>query len=135
MWSVAGDNRRTPASRCWRTTGWRTSSCRAATRRRGTDAVLGRVPAQLAISGPWHWQDLSANYATPTSVDSPSPLLHYDTSGGVAFTSVCTIDSSDNDLQETYLSNVGFLSLIHISEPTRLGMISYAVFCLKKKKK
>src|SRR5450756_1195194 len=25
------------------------------------------------------------------------------------------------------------LSLIHISEPTRLGMISYAVFCLKKK--
>src|SRR5450756_2977073 len=29
----------------------------------------------------------------------------------------------------------GGLSLIHISEPTRLGMISYAVFCLKKKKK
>src|SRR5450756_1094744 len=26
------------------------------------------------------------------------------------------------------------LSLIHISEPTRLGMNSYAVFCLKKKK-
>src|SRR5659263_626496 len=30
---------------------------------------------------------------------------------------------------------VKMLSLIHISEPTRLGMISYAVFCLKKKKK
>src|SRR5450756_1214911 len=29
---------------------------------------------------------------------------------------------------------VPHLSLIHISEPTRLGMISYAVFCLKKKK-
>src|SRR5665648_889055 len=28
-----------------------------------------------------------------------------------------------------------WLSLIRISEPTRLGMISYAVFCLKKKKK
>src|SRR5450759_3906903 len=26
---------------------------------------------------------------------------------------------------------VNRLSLIHISEPTRLGMISYAVFCLK----
>ena len=25
-----------------------------------------------------------------------------------------------------------YLSLIHISEPTRLGMISYAVLCLKK---
>src|SRR5450756_2994040 len=30
---------------------------------------------------------------------------------------------------------VDILSLIHISEPTRLGMISYAVFCLKQKKK
>src|SRR5664279_6419321 len=28
-----------------------------------------------------------------------------------------------------------FLSLIHISEPTRRTPISYAVFCLKKKKK
>ena len=27
-----------------------------------------------------------------------------------------------------------YLSLIHISEPTRLLSISYAVFCLKKKK-
>src|SRR5450756_704131 len=30
--------------------------------------------------------------------------------------------------------HVQALSLIHISEPTRLGMISYAVFCLKKKR-
>src|SRR5659263_360017 len=29
-------------------------------------------------------------------------------------------------------SEIRMLSLIHISEPTRLGMISYAVFCLKK---
>src|SRR5450756_2540643 len=29
-------------------------------------------------------------------------------------------------------SGASGLSLIHISEPTRLGMISYAVFCLKK---
>src|SRR5450759_4106403 len=28
-------------------------------------------------------------------------------------------------------ANFKELSLIHISEPTRLGMISYAVFCLK----
>src|SRR5450756_2862783 len=33
----------------------------------------------------------------------------------------------------THLYEVRHLSLIHISEPTRLGMISYAVFCLKKK--
>src|SRR5665648_1300091 len=36
-------------------------------------------------------------------------------------------------LKITFLHDYG-LSLIHISEPTRLGMISYAVFCLKKKK-
>src|SRR5450756_982828 len=30
------------------------------------------------------------------------------------------------------LQRSSYLSLIHISEPTRLGMISYAVFCLKK---
>src|SRR5678815_1433886 len=30
-------------------------------------------------------------------------------------------------------SNIYWLSLIHISEPTRLLSISYAVFCLKKK--
>src|SRR5450759_1810099 len=29
------------------------------------------------------------------------------------------------------VDKVSILSLIHISEPTRLGMISYAVFCLK----
>ena len=33
-----------------------------------------------------------------------------------------------------FLDMCKLLSLIHISEPTRLGMISYAVFCLKKKK-
>src|SRR5665648_952318 len=33
----------------------------------------------------------------------------------------------------SYAVSKKYLSLIHISEPTRLGMISYAVFCLKKK--
>src|SRR5450759_1331961 len=35
---------------------------------------------------------------------------------------------------EKAIARLGYvpnLSLIHISEPTRLGMISYAVFCLK----
>ena len=41
-------------------------------------------------------------------------------------------DNIDNLADE--LSDV-LLSLIHISEPTRLRRISYAVFCLKKKKK
>ena len=36
-----------------------------------------------------------------------------------------------NDKVRIYVN----LSLIHISEPTRQAEISYAVFCLKKKKK
>ena len=48
-------------------------------------------------------------------------------------------DFSEDDMQresfEEYsdLDSLG-LSLIHISEPTRQAEISYAVFCLKKKK-
>ena len=33
-----------------------------------------------------------------------------------------------------YVKKIQELSLIHISEPTRQAEISYAVFCLKKKK-
>src|SRR5450756_1077858 len=48
------------------------------------------------------------------------------------------LDISDCKMEEGSLrcdANISILSLIHISEPTRLGMISYAVFCLKKKTK
>src|SRR5659263_229753 len=44
-------------------------------------------------------------------------------------------DSIKPDITMHTLCEIRRLSLIHISEPTRLGMISYAVFCLKKKKK
>src|SRR5450756_1274307 len=46
---------------------------------------------------------------------------------GHTFKVMCAIDSDSN----LCISGCP-LSLIHISEPTRLGMISYAVFCLKK---
>ena len=41
-----------------------------------------------------------------------------------------TPGANANAVKEAVLA----LSLIHISEPTRLDVISYAVFCLKKKK-
>ena len=41
--------------------------------------------------------------------------------------------SFDDSVSQTGLQDI--LSLIHISEPTRRTPISYAVFCLKKKKK
>ena len=59
-------------------------------------------------------------------------------------TSVFTVELGRQSALDTYLTPIRYwgldvalgyeLSLIHISEPTRLGMISYAVFCLKKKK-
>ena len=64
----------------------------------------------------------------------------------VNFAPVCDVSTDPEDFiykrsfgrnaAETaqYVRTVVELSLIHISEPTRLGMISYAVFCLKKKK-
>src|SRR5450756_1711637 len=48
---------------------------------------------------------------------------------------VWTVDGQEiADFHNGYGCMVQGLALIHISEPTRLGMISYAVFCLKKKK-
>src|SRR5450756_2755050 len=44
-------------------------------------------------------------------------------------------ETLDAALTTTFPGLIFDLSLIHISEPTRLGMISYAVFCLKKKKR
>eukprot|EP00658_Telonema_sp_P-2_P046225 TRINITY_DN34339_c0_g1_i1.p1 TRINITY_DN34339_c0_g1~~TRINITY_DN34339_c0_g1_i1.p1 ORF type:complete len:136 (+),score=40.17 TRINITY_DN34339_c0_g1_i1:115-522(+) len=46
------------------------------------------------------------------------------------------IDALKSDLEQDYGTRISAhsLSLIHISEPTRLLSISYAVFCLKKKK-
>src|SRR5665648_298276 len=42
------------------------------------------------------------------------------------------IDMKSGLLTRRFVAQLSSLSLIHISEPTRLGMISYAVFCLKK---
>src|SRR5665648_425220 len=47
---------------------------------------------------------------------------------------ISKVTEKQNDEMSSYTRVLFNLSLIHISEPTRLGMISYAVFCLKKKK-
>ena len=52
----------------------------------------------------------------------------------VALNMMDLVRANGDVLDTELLSKELGLSLIHISEPTRLGMISYAVFCLKKKK-
>ena len=49
----------------------------------------------------WSTQDLSANYGTPATAVTPAAVYHD------GYTSVYTVDSSDGDLQETYLPAIG----------------------------
>jgi hypothetical protein len=67
-----------------------------------------------AIGGSWNTQDLSSTGGaglpgTPVvePLTKPAPLLHYDASGGLTWTSVYTINARDGHLQETYLPRVG----------------------------
>jgi len=54
-----------------------------------------------AMGGPWHTQDLSANYGTPATSVTPTAVYH------TGFTSVYTVDSASDHLQETYLPLMG----------------------------
>jgi hypothetical protein len=60
-----------------------------------------------AISDPWGTQDLSAKYGTPAAYGSATALVHPDTSGGLTWTSVYTLEVN-GDLQETYLPDTDF---------------------------
>src|SRR5450759_3304485 len=64
-----------------------------------------------------HWSQLSIDY-----------LLN---NADISFLGDLTFPDGTPLFNARELSHM-YLSLIHISEPTRLGMISYAVFCLKK---
>src|SRR5450759_4105452 len=59
--------------------------------------------------------------------------LYEEEETGVYYNTAAVIDADGKYLGKYRKSHIPHLSLIHISEPTRLGMISYAVFCLKKK--
>ena len=72
-----------------------------------------------AISDSWQTQDLTQN-ASPhipgtISEQPPSPLVHYDTNGGLTWTSLYTINGTNpltgsppsGSLQETYLPKIG----------------------------
>src|SRR5450759_1861011 len=62
----------------------------------------------------------------------PAVVVRQDDSNGPSILPEEYLDVPLNDPndQNTYQDLIKDLSLIHISEPTRLGMISYAVFCL-----
>src|SRR5674536_141226 len=63
------------------------------------------------------------------------PHVHNEVNREVVRTQEVLIIRSGKVQVDLYTNEHEYLSLIHISEPTRLLSISYAVFCLKKKKK
>jgi hypothetical protein len=65
-----------------------------------------------ALGGPWSTQDLTTVYHAPATGEPLAALLHYDTSGGLTWTSVYSFDRGSGsvgvgDLQETYLPAIG----------------------------
>ena len=83
--------------------------------------------------------ELHPNFQNGGSVLEGDVLLRIDPSNAQTALALVQADMADAeaDLREAMraLDLAKDLSLIHISEPTRLRRISYAVFCLKKKKK
>src|SRR5450756_900930 len=74
-------------------------------------AVLESMKMELAVTAPFSGTIRHVMVMANAQVGAGTPLLHVDAARD---------ESGDEE----------GLSLIHISEPTRLGMISYAVFCL-----
>eukprot|EP00658_Telonema_sp_P-2_P053445 TRINITY_DN4198_c0_g1_i1.p1 TRINITY_DN4198_c0_g1~~TRINITY_DN4198_c0_g1_i1.p1 ORF type:complete len:180 (-),score=34.01 TRINITY_DN4198_c0_g1_i1:92-631(-) len=82
-----------------------------------------------------------SNVSTTSSTDSSSSPSTSDSGSCVDYNSVTPpeyVDAASSSVSSVdwscSSSSIWELSLIHISEPTRLLSISYAVFCLKKKK-
>ena len=59
------------------------------------------------IGDPWGTQDLSAEYGTPAVATGTQPVALYHPDYHDAYTSVYTVDASNDQLQETYLPAIG----------------------------
>ena len=73
--------------------------------------------------------ELEELIVTVANIPKSKPILEVDTQAISA-----RVKRIPNVKDAKVSRSLGGLSLIHISEPTRLRCISYAVFCLKKKK-
>ena len=76
-----------------------------------------------------HWTDAAARTGVTVVVLPEGSIGSAEVRGGAPATREFDVLAPTATVQRLDLS------LIHISEPTRLLSISYAVFCLKKKKK
>ena len=94
------------------------------------------TPAQTpSESTPTQTPDDAANGEADNTTSSGKVLVvYFSASGNTKRVAEDIAEAADGDLFEiTPAEPYTSCSLIHISEPTRLLSISYAVFCLKKK--
>src|SRR5450759_4560237 len=92
---------------------------------------------QCMVQIPKFWYAVDASLANHvafyiSNTATPSPAirnLNNDADLTFAVHPAFTVDSVDKPYAYIGAYEAYILSLIHISEPTRLGMISYAVFC------
>ena len=75
---------------------------------------------------PKHYKDMIDELINKMDEDAPANAVAH---GGVDMNPTGKKVKKKDDAEDVLR-----LSLIHISEPTRQAEISYAVFCLKKKK-
>src|SRR5680860_229206 len=114
---------RTLATQFGRRGGFRAypASCVASARLQSCcSARSGRMPAYALTS------DSPVDNAGGAANGASIALLPHNSAAAAGFAHIQPV---------VWRQRVRFLSLIHISEPTRRTPISYAVFCLKKKKK
>src|SRR5450759_3482761 len=90
-------------------------------------AVLGAFGGEKAAT-----DAAAANAAAPASATNPAATTPAATTPAAGAVAAAPATGTTHEVKMIGDATGYRLSLIHISEPTRLGMISYAVFCLKK---
>src|SRR5665648_1210107 len=85
--------------------------------------TTGRLTSRRALS------PVSPKQGQPLQTDEPYPIMALGQYAPFRVHAVQRMFQRHVTVED--VRNALDLSLIHISEPTRLGMISYAVFCLK----
>src|SRR5660397_70820 len=101
---------------------------------RGRWLMSGEPPSPGERSKPWEAREASGDVARLWLGVSAGGRGRVPGGGGDGVEGGLGVDGQADQAGVAALGHEDGLSLIHISEPTRLRRISYAVFCLKKKK-
>ncbi len=101
------------------------------TRARVRRERMGHIELAAPVSHIWYFK------GTPSRIGQVLEVSQKRLEEVLYFTKYIVTDPGNTELLKKQLLSekeyLSYLSLIHISEPTRLLSISYAVFCLKKK--